>query len=97
MNCQCVDFDEGDFVQSCLNPDVFGIVVGNSNFGQFVHVQLAVTLQVQIFYSVTMQHMQPAQPEPPVNEEEEPESNVIHADFTKSRKLNTTTKTAGRV
>ncbi|RWX26623.1 hypothetical protein EHH54_34730 [Rhizobium leguminosarum] len=90
--CECTFFDEGDWVESRLNPDIFGIVVSNSDFGRFVHVQLASTLEMRNFYAVTLQHMDEGD-EPPLQAAEPKGADVI--DFTKERALRKTTKTEG--
>ena len=91
--CECEFFDEGDWVSSRLNPDVFGIVVSNSDFGRFVTVQMAVTLELKQFYAVTLRHTDLSQ-EPPAATADD--TNVIRGvDFTKRRELNRDTPTGG--
>ncbi|OKP79805.1 hypothetical protein BTE77_06865 [Ensifer adhaerens] len=55
--CDCTFFEEGDWVESRLNSDVFGIIVGQNNFGQFYTVQLAGSMKIETFYAVTLRHM----------------------------------------
>lgn len=92
--CDCTYFDEGDWVESRLNSDIFGIVVGQSNFGQFYTVQIAGSLALQTFSAVTLRHMDVQEDEPGGAKETPPteESNVIN--FTKARDLRTA-KTKG--
>lgn len=92
--CDCAYFEEGDWVESRLNSDIFGIVVGQNNFGQFYTVQLAGSLTVQQFSAVTLRHMDDFGDEPGGSKETPPteESNVIN--FTKARDLRTA-KTKG--
>lgn len=91
--CECTFFDEGEWVESRLNPDLFGIVVSNSDFGRLVHVQLASTLEVRAFYAVTLQHCVD-EDEPPAKAEDVPD-NVIRVDFTKGVVIDEDTKTEG--
>ena len=56
-SCDCRFFDEGDWVVSRLNASVFGIIVGESDFGRYYQVQLVDTLEVKAFYGCTLQHM----------------------------------------
>lgn len=90
--CECKFFNEGDWVSSRLNHDVFGIVVSNSDFGRFVTVQLAVTLEFKQFYAVTLRHTDLSQ-EPPAATADD--TNVVKVDFTKRRELNRDTPTGG--
>jgi len=83
--CDCVVFLEGDWVESKLNDDIIGIVVGDSDFGRFVNVQLTCSLEIKPFYAVTLRHVY-SEPEPS-------EGNVI--DFTKAKALKKSTKTKG--
>jgi hypothetical protein len=55
--CDCEFFDRGDWVESRLNTDVFGIVVGEGDFGNVYYVQLAGSLEIKAFHGVTLQHM----------------------------------------
>lgn len=89
--CDCDLFDAGDWVECKLNPDLFGIVVGDADFGRYVYVQLASTLEVRTFYSVTLSRIEPK--ETPAAENDD--TNVIHVDFTTPRTLDANTTTEG--
>lgn len=91
--CECTFFDEGDWVESRLNSNVFGIVISNSDFGRLVHVQLAGSMKVEPFYAVTLRHMD--EPSSPPSAQQDLPDNVIPVDFTKARKLREETKTEG--
>ncbi|QIG68688.1 hypothetical protein EVB67_038 [Rhizobium phage RHph_TM3_3_14B] len=93
-NCDCTVFDEGDWVESRLNASIFGIVVGEADFGRFYHVQLASSLEIRTFYAVTLQHMDMPQ-EPPDAAEHPLPDNVVQVDFTKKRRLRPDTTTEG--
>lgn len=90
--CDCTCFDEGDWVESKLNPDVFGIVISESDFGRFYTVQLAATLELKVFYAVTLRHAEKPSTtggaKLPIDDD-----NVV--DFTKERELRKTTTTRG--
>lgn len=93
--CECTYFEEGDWVESRLNSDVFGIIVGQSNFGQFYTVQLAGSMKIETFYAVTLRHMDELD-EPPLTNSEVPTGsgeNVIN--FTVARDLRKSTTTKG--
>ncbi|MBX5010852.1 hypothetical protein HJB67_12895 [Rhizobium lentis] len=95
-HCDCTVFDEGDWVESKLNSNVFGIVVGEGDFGRYYNVQLAGSMEIKPFYAVTLRHMAVQQDEPPTPaKSEEKPSNVIAVDFTKPRALKKSTITAG--
>ena len=89
--CNCDCFDEGDWVESKLNPDVFGIVISETDFGRFYTVQLAATLEMRVFHAVTLRHTE----RPGTGGAKKPidDDNVI--DFTKERLLRNTTTTRG--
>jgi hypothetical protein len=90
--CECTFFEEGEWVESRLNPNVMGIVVGNSNFGQLVLVQMAGSLEYKQFYAVTLRHMDSdTLPPAPADVAD----NVIPVDFTKGRVLTPDTTTEG--
>lgn len=93
--CDCEYFSEGDWVESKLNPNTFGIVVGESDFGRFYHVQLANTLEVRPLHAVTLRHRAIQQDEPPTAAKQPVDDNVIQVDFTKGRKLRPDTTTEG--
>ncbi len=93
--CNCGFFHEGDWVECKLNTDLFGIVVGDSDYGRFINVQLAVTLEIKRFHVMTLQHMEDDTAPTPKTDAEEPETNVVHVDFTIARDLRNT-KPAGR-
>jgi len=95
-HCDCTFFEEGDWVESRLNTDVFGIVVGESDFGRYYQVQMASTLEIKIFHGVTLRHMDVQDDEPPLRAADQiDESNVIKVDFTKHGALRPGTKTEG--
>lgn len=73
--CDCTYFDEGDWVESKLNTDIIGIVVSNSDFGRYVNVQLAGSLEVRPFFAVTLRHV--ADDSVPPAKAEEPQTAVI--------------------
>lgn len=93
--CDCTSFEEGDWVECRLNHDVFGIVVGEADFGRYYHVQLAGSMETKTFFAVTLRHMDLQDDEPPAGVKNTPadDDNVI--DFTKERQLRNTTKTRG--
>ena len=93
--CDCEYFSEGDWVESKLNSSVFGIVVGEADFGRYYHVQLAGTLEIKPFHAVTIRHMDVQQDEPPVAAKQPVDDNVIQVDFTKRRTMTRKTKTEG--
>ncbi|SFB52643.1 hypothetical protein SAMN03159496_04675 [Rhizobium sp. NFR07] len=74
--CDCTYFDEGDWVESKLNTDIIGIVVSNSDFGRYVNVQLAGSLEVRPFFAVTLRHAERA--DPPAKAEEPPTAVIIN-------------------
>lgn len=90
--CDCIHFDEGDWVESRLNKDVFGIVVGEADFGRYYNVQLAGSLEIKPFHAVTLQHMAESDEEAGRGQLVD-EDNII--DFTKERQLRKSTKTRG--
>lgn len=82
--CDCIH--EGDWVESKLNTNVFGIVVGGS--GAHVHVQLSPSLMIHTFHVETLRRIDWEDDEYEPGGREEPpvaDDNVI--DFTKARKL----------
>ncbi|TCR07221.1 hypothetical protein [Neorhizobium sp. JUb45] len=89
--CDCETFDAGDWVECQLDTDLFGIVVGDADFGRIVSVQLAGSLEIRPFFAVTLRHVAPK--EPPAVENDD--TNVIHVDFTKPRALDANTTTEG--
>lgn len=91
-DCECRFFDEGDWVESRLNTNEFGIVVAEYNWGQTYYVQLAGTSEVRPYYGVTLRHMESDTPEPPVTARE---GNVVNGNFPKYGKLNADTPTDG--
>ncbi len=93
--CECTFFDEGEWVESRLNPDLFGIVVSNSEFGRLVHVQLATSLEVRAFYAVTLQHCVDEDEPPAKAVSGDDADNVIRVDFTKGVVIDEDTKTEG--
>ena len=96
MSCDCSCFDEGDWVESRLNPNIIGIVVGESDFGRFYNVQLAGSLTIQQFHGVTLRHSIEPDDLPPADSApvaDGPADNVI--DFTKARDLRKNTTTRG--
>lgn len=88
--CECVHFEEGDWVESRLNADIFGIVVGDADFGRYINVQLAGSLEIKQHFAVTLRHMDLQEDEPPLADQDD---NVV--DFTKERELRNTTTTRG--
>jgi hypothetical protein len=89
--CDCDEFHLGDWVECKLNTDLFGIVVGDADFGRYVNVQLAGSLGTMPFHAVTLRHIEPKTP--PAAEDDD--TNVVHVDFTKPRSLDATTTTEG--
>lgn len=90
--CDCDCFDEGDWVECKLNPQIFGIVVSESDFGRYYHVQLAVSLEIKAFHAVTLRHVSGVGTNGGAKLPLE-DDNVI--DFTKERELRKTTTTRG--
>ncbi len=90
---ELICFNEGDWVECKLDTDVFGIVIGESDFGRFYTVQLAGSLEPKVFFAVTLQHM--VLPSTTGGSAKLPitDDNVI--DFTKERELRKTTTTRG--
>ncbi|WP_457659553.1 hypothetical protein [Sinorhizobium medicae] len=85
-SCFCDFFDRGDWVQSRLNSEVKGIVVGEADFGHVYLVQLAGSMETRPFANVTLRHMD--EPEDEDGGKREPVAdNVIKVDFTKPRTL----------
>lgn len=91
--CDCAFFEEGDWVESRLNPAVYGIITGAFNFGQYYTVQLAGSLAYENFSAVTLQHR--ASDELPSEAAEPVADNVIRVDFTKARRLTPKSETEG--
>ncbi len=91
--CECTYFDEGDWVESRLNPNIRGIVVSNADFGRYVNVQLVGSLEIRPFFAVTLRHA-PEGRTPPGTAEPLPD-NVVRVDFTKPRDLRKDTNTEG--
>jgi hypothetical protein len=54
--CECTSFEEGDWVECALNPDFFGIILNESDFGRYYTVQLAVSLEIRSFHWATLRH-----------------------------------------
>lgn len=77
--CDCVFFDYGDAVQHKLNPDVWGIVIGDADFGRRYTVRLAPTLTVVEFHGVELELLGDEPSEKPSEDSETnfTESNVI--------------------
>ncbi|MGR9056042.1 hypothetical protein ACU8NH_09050 [Rhizobium leguminosarum] len=94
-DCDCVEFGEGEWVESRLNPNTFGIVIGEADFGRFYHVQLAGSLEIRTFYAVTLRHMDLPDGEPPLAAKQPVADNVVQVDFTKKRRLRPDTTTEG--
>lgn len=96
MSSTDTDFDYGDWVESKLNTDVFGIIV-DANGHDIIFVQLAPSLQVRGFHKVTLRHMDeddiPDDGGTEENPDAEVDSNVI--DFTRAKRLRAATKTRG--
>ncbi|WP_065091463.1 hypothetical protein [Rhizobium leucaenae] len=94
--CDCTFFDEGDWVESRLNTDVFGIVVGEADFGRYYNVQLAGSMEIKQFFAVTLRHMDVQEDEPPMPAKaKEDNENVVRVDFTKGARLRPDSKTEG--
>lgn len=93
--CDCVEFEEGDWVESKLNSNIFGIVVGEADFGRYYQVQLAGTMEIKPFHAVTIQHMGVHEDGPPTAAKQPVADNVIPVDFTKRRTMTRKTKTEG--
>lgn len=91
-DCDCIYFEEGDWVESRLNTNVFGIVVGTFNFGQYYNVQLAGSLEIQAFSAVTLRHMADGAETGGAAEPVPEDGNVI--DLTRAKDLRTS-KTKG--
>lgn len=81
-NCDCIH--EGDWVESKLNTNVFGIVVGST--GAHMHVQVSPSLATMTFHIDTLRRMECGDSYTPPAAEQEPADNVIPVDFTKPRK-----------
>jgi hypothetical protein len=81
-NCDCIQ--EEDWVESKLNTNVFGIVVGST--GAHVDVQLSPSLFIQRFHIGTLRRMDFSDSYTPPAAEQEPADNVIPVDFTQPRK-----------
>lgn len=91
--CDCIFFEEGDWVECKLDTNQFGIVVASSDWGRYTTVMLAGSVEPKIFYSVTLSHMDGGNDELPPIPDAVDENNVI--DFTKARDLRKTTTTRG--
>lgn len=95
-SCFCDFFDRGDWVQSRLNSEVKGIVVGEADFGHVYLVQLAGSLETRPFHAVTLRHMDEQEDEGGAGKLVEPAGdNVIKVDFTKPRTLRSSDDTEG--
>jgi hypothetical protein len=94
-SCDCEYFSEGDWVESKLNPNTFGIVVGESDFGRFYHVQLVGSLEIRQMHAVTLQHMDLPDDGPPLAAKQPVADNVVQVDFTKKRRMRLDTTTEG--
>ena len=95
QECDCRHFDEGEWVVSRLNGSIFGIVVGEFDFGRIYNVQLVDTLEIKPFHGVTLRHMELID-EPPTKESASPPAdNVVHVDFTKRRPMTVDSNTEG--
>lgn len=92
--CDCIHFDEGDWVVSRLNNGVIGIVVGEADFGRYYNVQLVDTLEVRPFHAVTLRHLDVQQDEPSTPARAD-DTNVVQVDFTKGRPLTPKSDTEG--
>lgn len=90
--CECQHFDEGDWVVCRLNGAIFGIVVGEYDFGRFYNVCLVDTLEIKPFHGVTLRHMDLPDDEPP---ETARADNVVHVDFKKRRPMTVDSNTEG--
>ncbi len=88
--CDCSSFEEGEWVECKLNPSLFGVVISESDFGRYYHVQLAGSLETRSFHWATIRHIDRG--DGPVSRQEG-DDNVI--DFTKERELRKTTTTRG--
>ena len=92
-DCNCIEL--GDVVEHKMNTNVFGIVIGFA--GSLVYIRVSPSLAVLSFHEWELQHVDDDEvPPAPERQEDLPaDSNVIAVDFTKTRNLRTTTKTAG--
>lgn len=88
-NCDCIK--EGDWVESKLNTNVFGIVIGGT--GMHVSVQLSPTLEIATFHIDTLRRIDGDDEYDPGGREDLPEDNVVN--FTKAKALRANTKTKG--
>lgn len=93
--CKCDVFNEGDWVECKLNSSVFGIVVGEADFGRYYHVMLAGSMETKTFFAVTLCHMDFGDDEPPAGVKTPPQDDDNVIDFTKERELRKTTTTRG--
>lgn len=92
--CECGGFHEGDWVECKLNTDLFGIVVGDSDFGRIINVQLAGSLEYRQFFAVTLRHAERDTP-PAKADEPQADDNVVYVNFTQNQDLRGA-KPAGR-
>lgn len=79
------DFQYGDWVESKLNTDVFGIVIGGDMHGLIYTVQLAGSNAVVALHGVTLRRIDDADETPQDGDDLITADNVI--DFTKARDL----------
>lgn len=89
--CDCIH--EGDWVESKLNTDVFGIVIGGS--GSHLQVQLSPSLAIHAFHIETLRRMDFNDETDPGGREDLPDDDDNVIDFTKARDLRASTKTKG--
>jgi len=96
-SCDCCRFEHGDWVESRLNANITGIVVGEIDGGHIYNVQLAGSLAIHQFHGVTLRHSVDPEDFGPIGggggESAPLDDNVI--DFTKARDLRKTTTTRG--
>lgn len=70
-------FDYGDLVYAKINPNITGMVVGDSDFGRFVRVRLQATMTVAEFQYFELAHV--------FEDEGGGGDNVVRVDFTKGK------------
>ena len=91
--CECVAFEEGDWVECKLDTNLFGIIISESDWGRYYSVQLAGSTETRLFHWATIRHCDGLDEEGGGAAEAVPGGeNVIN--FTRARDLRTT-KTKG--
>lgn len=94
-DCDCRFFDEGDWVECKLDTSIFGIIVGETDWGHVYKVQISSSREIVSFYGATLRHMERDEYEPdPTKGVKSTDGNVISVNF-KNEPLTKKTPTQG--